>query len=1066
MRNRFKKHLLAGSTAALAAVVASTGFVTAFADSVTPGHYYVDKTFEEYVEQAEALNGKIMQEGMILLKNNGALPLAKNSAVTVLGAGSYKTYWGEASVNAEGKYCYVSESLENAGISVNPAAAEVYSSVSTVKIGNLTALLEPELSKVTAIESTFGNYNDAAIITLSRSCAESFDLLTDSEALAGYGISGEHQLALYDSEKELIKTAKEKFEKVIVLLNAATMVQFPELNEEGGEYEADAVMYIGLPGQYGLRTLGTVLNGEVSPSGRTVDTWYSDFKKDPAFQNSLNNLDKIGETYSVEYEEGIYLGYKYYETAYAEIADGNYEPAGYTLTGATDAEKAENWYNEAVTYPFGYGLSYTTFTQKLSADNDIDLSGLSFDDYININVTVKNTGEYSGKEVVQIYSHAPYTAGGIEKSEVVLAGFAKTDTLAPGEEQEVTVSVRVGDLASYDYNDANGDGWYGYEIENGNYELRLQSNSHDVIDTLSYTVDQTIIFNNDGTLASGTNSADSTVFSNGNDFDTLALVSSENGGTFTVMSRSDFKGTFPTAPSGTNSYAKQLPVKYNSEFTPDMDSADDPWYVSADDDRLKGWTQGANTSYKFIDISGIDYTSEEEITYGVFSGMTGVEAWKAFMNQLTWEEIVAIVNNGNFGSGALTSIDKAAELDKNGPEQLGDGTSWACANIMAATYNVELLEERGVAMGNEALYNGYNGWYGPTGNINRTPFGGRNHIYYSEDSLLTGKVSAALIRGAQSRGVIAYVKHFALNEQETQRHGLATWVTEQALRETYLKAFEYAVKEGGTLGIMQSLNKIGGVNGFGNYALDTQVLREEWGYKGALVTDAYNASLVRENMAQRMGGDMPLGTWKVSGEWNAASNTVTYNGTASPTQWYVIRTSAMHILYMAANSSNTYNGYNIAAFTTQTINYDAGETKLYLNVGEEFTLDLGVDTSVIGTENIVYKATGLPAGLTLDPNTGVISGTPTAESEKLTGDIVTVTLQVTSEGEEWIAGSVSVRMLVQEAEDDAPKGSGCSASGCGSISTSMGTIISSFIAVGGMLVISGVVRRKKAKECK
>lgn len=1039
--------------------VVSVGLAVALlSPSTLAAGYTVEESFETYVAEAEALNAEILQEGAVLLKNeDGALPLAAGSKVTVLGAGSYNTFWGEASVNEEGDYCYVSDALTNAGFAVNPDTEAVYQANTTqVKIGGVNVSLDPDVSVLDGIRGGFASYGDAAIITLSRSCVEAFDLVNNREELdaLGLGLNAEHQLALYENEKALVKLAKENFDKVIVLLNAANIMQIPELNEEGGAYEVDAILYIGLPGQYGLRNLGKLLNGEVSPSGRTADTWYSDFTKDPTYQNSCEKLDQIGEVYSVEYEEGIYLGYKYYETAYAEIAQGNYAPAGYTLSGGTDAEKAEDWYAQAVTYPFGYGLSYTTFSQELLTDT-VDLSGLGLDDTIELQVQVTNTGAAAGKEVVQIYNHAPYSPGGIEKSEVTLAGFAKTGTLAPGESETVTISVRVGDLASYDWNDANGDGWYGYELEAGQYELRLQSDAHMLLQTLPFTLDETIVFANDGTLAEGSNTADDTVFSRGDDFDSLALASAANGGTFTVMSRADFAGTFPTAPAG-SSYQNQIPSEYNSEFTPDMDQPEDPWYV--DEEEIPAdWTQGSGeTSYTLYDMAGIDYTSDEVIADGIFAGKTGAEVWTEFLNQLTWDELTTLVNAGSFGTVALTSINKPAERDQNGPEQLGaEGTSWASANIMAGTFNTELLYQRGVAMGNEALYNGYHGWYGPTANLNRTPFGGRNHIYYSEDSLLAGKVSAALIQGAQSRGVIAYVKHFALNEQETERHGLATWLTEQALRETYLKAFEYAFKDGEALGVMQSLNKIGGVNGFGNYALDVTVLRKEWGFKGGVVTDAYNASLVRENMAQRMGGDIPLGNWKVAGDWDASANMVTYNGEASPTQWSVIRNSALHLLYMSANSMMTYNGYNMAAYTTQSV-YPAGESKLTWTVGQEVTLDLGVDAVAFGGDNIVYRAENLPAGLTIDEKTGVITGTPTTESEKLTGDVMTVTLSATTSGEEWITGKLNIRVLVETEEPET--------NGSGSLNVGILIAIVAAVAVVASVVVIVVLRKKKTKQ--
>lgn len=382
---------------------------------------------------------------------------------------------------------------------------------------------------------------------------------------------------------------------------------------------------------------------------------------------------------------------------------------------------------------------------------------------------------------------------------------------------------------------------------------------------------------------------------------------------------------------------------------------------------------------------------------------------------------------------------------------MGDGTFWACSNIVAGTWNIELAYERGAAIGNEALYDGYNGWYGPTANLNRSPFGGRNNIYFSEDALLTGKVSANTIRGAQSRGLMTYVKHFAVNEQETNRLGLATWLTEQALRENYLKAFEYTVKEGGTLGIMQSMNRVGGVNCFGNYALDVTVLRNEWNFKGAVITDAYSSSLVRENMAQRMGCDFPLGSWQteIAGDWNASKNTVTYEGADSPTQWYVIRNASMHVLYMACNTSLMQNGYNSYAVTAKSVD----EVALALNRTAE-PVDCSIDTQKFGTDNVVYSADGLPAGLSIDPGTGVVSGTPTEAGEF----DVTVTVTVADEGETWIRNSYSFNLRV--AGDEEPHDE----NGLNGIGIAIVVSVISIVVIAAAAV--AIILVKKKNNCK
>lgn len=978
------------------------GFSALFLSSVkafsaSAAIYTVDGTQAEIVAESVALNRRIMEEGMVLLKNrDNALPLAEGSKITLLGSSSYNTYWGETGGgNGKTDYTYLSDSLADAGFSVNPQVAAAYapSGLTKATVGGAVLYLEPDVSALDGVKSSFASYGDVGIVTIGRAGREGGDLAVNG--LEKYGWEeGEHELVLTPNERAVINLAEQSFGKVVVLLNIPSVMEIGELAADQG---IDAILYIGMPGQYGLEAVGATLSGAVDPSGRTVNTWASDLTKDPTYANTAQlggMTDDAGNgVYTIEYEEGIYVGYKYYETAAAE--------------GFID-------YDEAVTYPFGYGLSYTEFSQKFLTDSFSIPDDATFDTYVGVDVEVTNTGSVAGKEVVQIYGHAPYTEGGIEKAEVVLVGFAKTDVIEAGESQTVTVQIRVGDLASFDWNDANGDMWYGYEIERGEYELRLQKNSHEIWEydggkqTIGYEVEETLAYNNDGSSADiGANeNKDNLVFSKGDDFDSLYLATSGNGGTFVIMSRADFEGTFPTSPDGSAEYSEVINSKYNSAFTPDMDEVGDPWYMT-EDMIPDGWTQSSGDKYRLYDMAGIDYTDTDIIEGGVWDGFTGVEAWQTFMNQLGWDELKAIISKGSHVTVAVASIGKPQQADSDGPEQLGDGTFWACANIIAGTWNTELSELRGIAIGNEALYDGFTGWYGPTANINRTPFGGRNTIYFSEDALLTGKISAANVRGAQSRGLICYVKHFALNEQEKERTGLATFVTEQAMRETYLKAFEIVVKEGGTTGIMQSMNRIGGVNCYGNYALDQTVLRDEWGFLGYTVTDAYNSALVRENMAQRMGADLPLGTWllDIAGEWDEGANTVTYNGVPSPTQWYVVRNSAMHLLYAAANSNQTANGYDLNAVTGNTVE---GFTA-YVNTEIE-GFDVSIDASAFGTENITYSASGLPDGLTIDAATGMIVGKVEAVGEYE----FTVTVRVSEEGSQWISGSYKVSFTVEE----------------------------------------------------
>lgn len=1065
-KRRNKKVLVGTLAVAMSGALATSGGILAYANS----RFYTDFTsLDNAMEYSREINVEIMEEGMVLLKNdNNALPLKNGNKITLFGNTSYEPYWGETgSGNGKTDYMYLTESLEKAGLKVNPKVWSAYESLgaayTTTMNGGLKFAVREEapLSILTAAKNSYTLYGDAAITTISRMAGENYTFATpDADQYGvlpdyfGEDADTSHMLMLTATEKAVIEEMKANFDKVIVLINCPTVMEIPELAADDG---VDSILWIGQPGQYGLEAVGNVLNGSVSPSGRTVDTWISDMlNNDPAYVNVATyedlllsvtkGTDKEGNVTfnestasSTYYDEGIYLGYKYYETAYAEAEAGNYE--GFV-------------YDDVVVYPFGYGLSYTSFSQTLVTD-EVDLSTVTnLEDIIEVQVEVENTGKVAGKEVVQIYNHAPYTKGEIEKSEVNLVGFAKTDTLDPGETQTVTVEIRVADLLSFDYTDANNNLWYGYELEEGDYELRLQENAHTIVKSdnieqvLKFNVEETIYFDNEGPVAShSTDVADKTnlVFSNGDEYDSLLIK--ELGGEFNEFSRADFAGTYPQEKGVVGTYDKDatttsIPVssdlegyddlvayftdggtRYTGYYTPDMDQTTDPWYYSVDDVRALGWTQAADnvidrtngkTAIQLKDMIGIDYLDEvTEVTINGTKYSSGRDAWVAFMNQLTWEEMANFIRNGQFETLALEAVGKLPGSDRDGPEQLSDdGSFWACAAINAATFNKELNYQRGVAIGNEGLYLGVTGWYGPGINLHHSQFYGRNNIYYSEDGFISGIIASSAVAGAQSRGLTCYIKHFVCSELKSGSGAL--WVSEQALRENYFKPFEYSVKAGNATSVMSAMNRIGVMYCYGNSALLNTVLRGEWGFRGSVVTDTYSTEKGKCNYIQRGGSDTPLGNYdaldstsmnRVFGTWDAEKNMLTYTYTDTdgnsktidaPTQWAAIRNSAMHVLWMAANTSIAQNGIDTTLFTGDTFEIVAGEA---------FSVNIAVDEEVYGTGAEYSIVAGeLPEGLTLDV-AGNITGSP-----KLAG---TYTVTIRQAGDGWVNSDAEFTFIVE-----------------------------------------------------
>lgn len=894
-------------------------------DLAVKGQFYADYvTLEEELAAGNRVHLQMVEEGQTLLKNeNNALPLASGERnITFLGLATidYVTSGGGSGHAAQTSYGldWV-EAFEQTGFHINPKTIELYRNIFAAEGGaNNTndsgKLLEPSPSYYSnSVVSTFKAYDDAAIVTFSRFGRENMDLKTNN--VPGHSNEDDHYLQLDDNELALIKLAKANFKKVIVMINSSMIMQIPELQAgTDTEYGVDAILWVGGLGDQGTLAAAHILTGEVNPSGHTSDLWYADFTKDPTFTNfgdMSQNKDSGGNrmnswfTYangdtsvfsSVEFREGIYYGYRYYET---KAADMNASSAG---TGDT-------WYAENVLYPFGFGLSYTTFEWELagiSADKTISAANQT----ITMKVKVTNTGDVAGKDVVQMYYTAPYTSGGIEKSSVVLGDYAKTRLLQPGESDVVTLQMVAQDMASFDWNDANGNGFIGYELEAGDYVISAQRNSHEAVISETYKIADGIQCATDYTTGNSVTAAFV------DDFDTTRESLLDH-----MISRASGleQPAAQTAEERVMSQVEADILDAEETYYPYMDEEGQPWYVS---EVPEGWTQDAATTVTPADLAGLAYT-DPTVTNGVAVAATdeASKMWDEYMNSLSWETLVDTVTKGPGSS--------------EGPIQFVQGTCWQSAPITAATFNKELVEEQGMIYANHGLLKGIDGWNGIACNIHRSPFNGRTFEYYSEDPLLSATNAAIIVEASISKGVVNYAKHFFANVQEHNRAdygGVCTFATEQTFREIYMRSFEAMVKAG-SLGLMTSFNRVGLVVNSNNWAVHETVLRDQWGFRGATVTDAWAKDFVSVDLMARAGDDTLLSgssgfpkTFITAGEWDPSARSgkglvavPTEDGSStflSTTHYYAVRRSAQHLIQTKVNSNfykNFANDYELTA---------------------------------------------------------------------------------------------------------------------------------------------------------
>lgn len=812
----------------------------------------------EAFANAQEVNLKLAEEGFVLLKNeNAALPMNKGARISVFSKNSVNlSYGGSGSGGfdtSNNKNLY--ESLNDAGFVTNPTLKRFYESsqsgsVRTANSSDLDngdnqkiATAETPQSKYTdAVKNSYADYSDAALVVITRIGGEGFDLPRYQGDSEGAVSVDSHYLELDQNEIDLLTAVTDgTFKRVVVVFNTPSSFEATFLKDSAYAAFADkidAAVWIGFTGSNGITALGEILNGDVNPSGRLVDTWAADFTKNPSFVNFgtgclPDTTDKYdgGMYYSVDYEEGIYVGYRYYETR-----------------GETDGE---DWYNANVVYPFGYGLSYTTFDWTVG---DASASEIELGTTITVPVTVKNTGSVAGKEVVQLYASAPYTLGGIEKAHKVLVGFAKTKLLQPGESETVTVSFDPYSAASYDYRDANNNGFSGYELEASEYTLYVSRNAHESEKAIALNLAADVQIGTDPTT-------DREVVNRYTDSENFL---DSDWQLDTMLSRADWEGTWPTPQTaqqhaGTDRLYEEIRSEEHNNPT-DFDSEEYPWFGEEPTLTLRDLLPSAEAEgYEPV----VSYDDER---------------WEELMMGCDEEEMIALINNGAYHTLAMESVGLPATIHGDGPsgftcfmskEQVNGTCQYVSEPVMASTWNINLMNELGEAIGEEgtigdkATGQPYSSIYAPGVNIHRSPFGGRCSEYFSEDPFISGMMGAAEVQGIQSRGVLPTVKHFVANEQETHRSigGDLSWLSEQALREIYLKPFEYTVKLGETRGIMTSFNRIGTRWTGGDYRLLTEVLRNEWGFNGLVICD-FNT--IPQYMIPRMmfyaGGSLDLAT--------------------------------------------------------------------------------------------------------------------------------------------------------------------------------------------------------------
>ena len=819
-----------------------------------------DETNEEAAEVAE----EIMEDGIVLLKNESLLPLNETKKLNIFGWESINpAYGGAGSGGINDLYDIVSlnQGLENAGFSINQELVDFYNNYGadnpemSIQKQSWTLPEPPVDTYSDELIKSAKEYSDVAVVVLSRKAGEGHNDIPMDVRKAAYDNNsdeyddfpeGEHYLQLSQTERDMVDMVCSNFDNVIVVYNGANQFELGFADEYP---QIKSVVWCPGTGNVGFNALGKVFSGEVNPSGKTPDTFIYDMTTAPWWNNAekteYTNLADLAvegmnagtaQVYApafTNYVEGIYVGYKYYETAAQE--------------GAID-------YDKTVQYPFGYGLSYTEFEQKMGELEEKD-------GQISVDVEVTNTGDVAGKDVVEVYYKPPYTNGGIEKSSANLIEFAKTDLLQPGESQTVTVTFSIEDMASYDENNAKA-----YVLEKGDYVISINSDSHTVLDQKTYTADADVVYKGENKRAS-----DDTAATN---------VFEDAKGDITYLSRADHFANYEEATAAPAS--AELGEPYASEYH--LNSNFDKTTYLNDEDVMP--TTGADNGLTLADMRDADYDDPR---------------WEKLLDQLTVDEMANMIAMAGYQTAAMDSVGKVATLDFDGPAAINNNFTgvgsigFPIEVVVASTWNKELAQAWGECMGKISQEMGAEGWYAPGMNTHRTAFGARNYEYFSEDGVLAGNMGAKAVEGARKYGVYSYIKHFALYEGNAKM--VSVWSNEQAIREIYLKPFEISVKQGGANAVMVSWSFLGDKWTGESSNLMNTVLRDEWGFRGMALTDFFRNNghgFMNADAALANGVDAMLSTF--NGEENNVANP------EHPTAVLQMRNACKNVMYTVVSS--------------------------------------------------------------------------------------------------------------------------------------------------------------------
>ena len=819
-----------------------------------------DETNEEAAEVAE----EIMEDGIVLLKNESLLPLNETKKLNIFGWESINpAYGGAGSGGINDLYDIVSlnQGLENAGFSINQELVDFYNNYGadnpemSIQKQSWTLPEPPVDTYSDELIKSAKEYSDVAVVVLSRKAGEGHNDIPMDVRKAAYDNNsdeyddfpeGEHYLQLSQTERDMVDMVCSNFDNVIVIYNGANQFELGFADEYP---QIKSVVWCPGTGNVGFNALGKVFSGEVNPSGKTPDTFIYDMTTAPWWNNAekteYTNLADMAvegmnagtaQVYApafTNYVEGIYVGYKYYETAAQE--------------GAID-------YDKTVQYPFGYGLSYTEFEQKMGELEEKD-------GQISVDVEVTNTGDVAGKDVVEVYYKPPYTNGGIEKSSANLIEFAKTDLLQPGESQTVTVTFSIEDMASYDENNAKA-----YVLEKGDYVISINSDSHTVLDQKTYTADKDVVYKGENKRAS-----DDTAATN---------VFEDAKGDVTYLSRADHFANYEEATAAPAS--AELGEPYVSEYH--LNSNFDKTTYLNDEDVMP--TTGADNGLTLADMRDADYDDPR---------------WEKLLDQLTVDEMANMIAMAGYQTAAMDSVGKVATLDFDGPAAINNNFTgvgsigFPIEVVVASTWNKELAQAWGECMGKISQEMGAEGWYAPGMNTHRTAFGARNYEYFSEDGVLAGNMGAKAVEGARKYGVYSYIKHFALYEGNAKM--VSVWSNEQAIREIYLKPFEISVKQGGANAVMVSWSFLGDKWTGESSNLMNTVLRDEWGFRGMALTDFFRNNghgFMNADAALANGVDAMLSTF--NGEENNVANP------EHPTSVLQMRNACKNVMYTVVSS--------------------------------------------------------------------------------------------------------------------------------------------------------------------